>query len=417
MDTTLKDDNFNKLMSGTDTGSSTFEEEKSEDVSGKYVIENFESFDDMELNESLLRGIYAYGFEKPSVIQQKGIVPMTKGFDLISQSQSGTGKTGTFSIGTLQQIDTELNEAQALILAPTRELALQIGKVMTTLANYMDIKVQSCIGGIRTRERYNSYNKIKAHIIVGTPGRMYNYLKIGAINNKHLKLLVLDEADKLLAHDFSDQICDIMGYLPKTAQIVLFSATMPSEMLDITKKFMNNPLRILIPRDELTLDGIKQFYISINKDEQKFATICDLYKTISVTQCIIYCNRSNRVEQLSNALIDNGFSVSCLFGSMEQTERNKILDNFRSGSSRILITTDVLARGIDVQQVSLVINFDLPFEKETYIHRIGRSGRFGRKGVAINMVTPHDVDTLKELREFYSTQIEELPNNIADIIN
>ena len=386
-------------------------------VGSKHKVEAIESFDDMGLKETLLRGIYSYGFEKPSAIQQKAIVPMTKGYDLIAQSQSGTGKTGTFSIGTLQQIDTEDTSTQALILAPTRELALQFGKVMAALGSYMDVEVQSCVGGIRTKERHNQYNPVRAHVVVGTAGRIFHYLKNGAINADGLKLVVLDEADKMLAREFSDQIGNIIRGVPKDAQIVLFSATMPEDMLDITRKFMNHPLRVLIPRDELTLEGIKQFYVTAAKEEHKYGLICSMFETISVTQCIIYCNRASKVESLTRELVDNNFCVSCLYGQMEQEERNKILDSFRSGATRILITTDVLARGIDVQQVSLVINYDLPFEKETYIHRIGRSGRFGRKGVAINLVTPYDHAQLKELTEFYSTQIDEMPNNIAELIN
>lgn len=384
---------------------------------GKYKVEAIDSFDDMDLKENLLRGIYAYGFDKPSVIQQKGIVPLAKGYDLIAQSQSGTGKTGTFSIGTLQKISVEDERTQALVLAPTRELALQIGKVMTALSSYMGVKVQSCVGGIRTKERYGRYNVIKAQVVVGTPGRIYHYLRNGAISCDALQLVVLDEADKMLAREFSDQIRDIISGVSKTAQIVLFSATMPREMLDMTNKFMNHPVRVLVPKDELTLDGIKQFYVSVNKDEHKFNIICSMFDTISVTQCIIYCNRSNKVEMLTRELTDRDFCVSCLYGQMEQEERNKILDSFRSGSTRILITTDVLARGIDVQQVSLVINFDLPYEKETYIHRIGRSGRFGRKGIAINMVTPYDHEQLKTITEYYETQIDEMPANIAELIN
>lgn len=402
---------------GEDMAESGGEEGSASSGRGKFKVEAIESFDDMDLKEELLRGIYAYGFERPSVIQQKGIVPLAKGYDLIAQSQSGTGKTGTFSIGTLQKIDSSDERTQALILAPTRELALQIGKVMTALSGYMGVKVQSCVGGIRTKERYGKYNPIKAQVVVGTPGRIYHYLRNGAIQCDMLDLVILDEADKMLAREFSEQMENIIRGVSKTAQIVLFSATMPVEMLDMTKKFMNNPVRVLVPKDELTLDGIKQYYVSVSKDEQKFNIICSMFDTISVTQCIIYCNRSSKVEMLTRELTDRDFCVSCLYGQMEQEERNKILDSFRSGTTRILITTDVLARGIDVQQVSLVINFDLPYEKETYIHRIGRSGRFGRKGVAINMVTPYDHGQLKEIIEYYNTQIDEMPANIAELIN
>lgn len=396
----------------------TTNDESKEETDNKYEI--YDSFDDMELKSNLLRGIYGYGFDKPSSIQQRAIIPFSKGRDIIAQSQSGTGKTATFSIGLLQKINLKLKSPQAIVLAPTRDLAKQIGKVLKELGKYMkELDITISIGGEFSKERYSERNKIKSQIVVGTPGRTYQYLRNNWIDRNNVKMIILDEADQMLSNDFKEQIFDILRTINKkdsSLQIGLYSATMPEEMLEFTKKFMIKPITILVKKDELTLDGIKQFYIALDKNDYKFDTICDLYKTISVTQCIIYCNTVANVERLHHKLNELEFTVSYLHGQMEQRDRNEVLEKFRSGSNRILITTDVLARGIDVQQVSLVINYDLPKNKETYIHRIGRSGRFGRKGTAINFVTLRDGHKLKEIEEFYSTQIEELPSNIGDLI-
>jgi len=387
------------------------------------VVEDFESnvdeivdnFDNMNLKEDLLRGIYSYGFEKPSAIQQRAIKPLTKGQDIIAQAQSGTGKTATFTIGILQQIDLATLECQALILAPTRELAQQIQKVVAALGEYLRVRCHSCIGGTRVRDDIAELQK-GVHIVVGTPGRVYDMLCRKVLRAQNIKVFVLDEADEMLSRGFKDQIYDIFTALPSNAQVGLFSATMPPDALEITQKFMHNPVRILVKRDELTLEGIKQFYISVEKEEWKLDTLCDLYDTLNITQAVIFCNTRRKVDELTDKMRAREFTVSSTHGDVGQKERDVILTEFRTGSSRVLITTDLLARGIDVQQVSLVINYDLPRNLENYIHRIGRSGRFGRKGVAINFVTSEDVRTLRELEQFYNTQIDEMPASVADLI-
>jgi len=378
------------------------------------VIDNF---DHMSLAEDLLRGIYAYGFEKPSAIQQRAIIPLTKGNDLIAQAQSGTGKTATFTIGILQQLDfsTPNPECQALILAPTRELAQQIQKVVVSLGDYLHARCHSCIGGTRVRDDITKLQE-GVHVVVGTPGRVYDMLCRKVLNPDTIKVFVLDEADEMLSRGFKDQIYDIFTALPPSVQVGLFSATMPADALEITQRFMNNPVRILVKRDELTLEGIKQFYISVEKEEWKLETLCDLYDTLNITQCVIFCNTRRKVDWLTDKMRSREFTVSSTHGDIDQKERDVILTEFRTGSSRVLITTDLLARGIDVQQVSLVINYDLPRNLENYIHRIGRSGRFGRKGVSINFVTMEDQKVLRELETFYNTQIEEMPAHVADLI-
>lgn len=376
------------------------------------VVDNF---DNMDLKSELLRGIYAYGFERPSAIQQRAIIPVLKGHDVIAQAQSGTGKTATFSISILQRIDISLKQTQALILAPTRELAQQIQKVVVALGDYMNVECMACVGGTNVREDMAKLQE-GVHIVVGTPGRVFDMINRRALKTDNVKIFCLDEADEMLSRGFKDQIYEVFQHLPQDTQVVLLSATMPADVLEVTKKFMRDPIRILVKRDELTLEGIKQFYIAVEKEEWKLDTLSDLYETVTITQAVIFCNSRRKVDWLTEKLTAREFTVSAMHGDMEQKQRELIMKEFRSGSSRVLITTDLLARGIDVQQVSLVINYDLPNNRENYIHRIGRGGRFGRKGVAINFATNDDVRMLRDIEQFYNTQIEEMPMNVADLI-
>jgi len=383
-----------------------------------------ESFDDMNVKENLLRGIYAYGFEKPSAIQQRAIVPCIKGYDVIAQAQSGTGKTATFSIAILEQLDFNLpNDSgrekkaalQALVLAPTRELAQQIQKNILALGDYMEVQCHACIGGTSVRDDMLKLEK-GIHVAVGTPGRVCDLIDRRRLEVNDIKIFVLDEADEMLSRGFKDQIYEIFKRLPPNVQVILLSATMPSDVLEVTTKFMRDPIRILVKKEELTLEGIKQFYVDVEKEDWKFETLCDLYDTLSITQAVIFLNTRRKVDWLTDQMTKRDFTVSAMHGDMNQKERDVIMREFRSGSSRVLITTDLLSRGIDVQQVSLVINYDLPTNRESYIHRIGRSGRFGRKGVAINFTTVDDVRLLRDIEQFYNTTIDEMPMNIADLI-
>nr|UYR00229.1 eukaryotic translation initiation factor 4A [Plectrocnemia conspersa] len=376
--------------------------------------EVLDNFDDMNLNENLLRGIYAYGFEKPSAIQQRAIMPCVKGHDVIAQAQSGTGKTATFAISILQQIDPARRECQALVMAPTRELVQQITKVVTALGDYMNVECHACIGGTNVRDDIRKL-EMGVHVVVGTPGRVYDMMSRRALRPSSIRLFVLDEADEMLSRGFKDQIHDVFKSLPRQVQVILLSATMPEDVMEVSKQFMREPVSILVKKDELTLEGIKQFYISVEREEWKLDTLCDLYETVSITQAVIFCNTRRKVDWLTEHLHERDFTVSSMHGDMDQKERDTIMKQFRSGSSRILITTDLLARGIDVQQVSLVINYDLPSNRENYIHRIGRGGRFGRKGVAINFITSEDKRALKDLEAFYTTHIDEMPSDVANL--
>lgn len=362
-----------------------------------------------------LRGINTYNFEKLSAIQQRAILPITQGRDVIAQAQSGTGKTATFSIAMLQSIDVTVRETQALVLSPTRELATQIQSVVLALGDYMNIQCHACIGGTSIGEdiRKLEYGQ---HIVSGTPGRVFDMIRRRILRTRNIKMLILDEADELLNKGFKDQIYDVYRYLPPATQVVLLSATLPYDVLEMTTKFMTDPIRILVKRDELTLEGIKQFFVAVEKEDWKFDTLCDLYDTLTITQAVIFCNTRRKVDWLTEKMRAASFTVSSMHGEMPQKERDAIMTEFRGGTSRVLITTDVWARGIDVQQVSLVINYDLPANRENYIHRIGRSGRFGRKGVAINFVTVDDVRILRDIEQFYSTQIDEMPVNAAELI-
>lgn len=390
-----------------DNESTTFETSPGVEVLG--------TFDGMGIRQDLMRGIYAYGFEKPSAIQQRAIKPMCKGRDVIAQAQSGTGKTATFSIAALQSVDIQLREPQVIVLSPTRELAVQIQKVMLALGDYMSVQCHACIGGTSIGEdiRKLDYGQ---HVVSGTPGRVFDMIKRRNLRTRSVKMFILDEADEMLNKGFKEQIYDVYRYLPPTSQVVLVSATLPHDVLELTNKFMTDPVRVLVKRDELTLDGIKQFFVAVEREEWKFDTLCDLYDTLTITQAVIFCNTKRKVDWLTDKMRESNFTVSSMHGDMPQQERNAIMDEFRSGKSRVLISTDVWARGIDVQNVSLVINYDLPPNRELYIHRIGRSGRYGRKGVAINFVKSDDVRILRDIEQYYSTQIDEMPMNVADLI-
>jgi ATP-dependent RNA helicase len=374
-----------------------------------------ESFEDMGLKDDLLRGIYDFGFESPSAIQQRAIKPVLTGKDVIAQAQSGTGKTATFSISTLQRVDSKLRETQAIILSPTRELASQIQRVILSIGSSMSVDCHCCVGGKSIGEDIKKLDS-GVQIVSGTPGRVYDMLRRGNLRVKEIKMLVLDEADEMLSKGFKNQIYDIYRYLPRTTQVVLVSATLPRDVLEMTRNFMTDPVRILVKRDELSLDGIKQFFISVEKEEWKFDTLCDLYDTLVITQAVIFCNHKNKVDELTKKMLKAHFTVVSMHGDMPQEEREEIMKQFRSGESRVLITTDLWARGIDVSQVSLVINFDIPSNRENYIHRIGRSGRFGRKGVAINFVKTEEIGLLREIEQHYNIQIDEMPMSVSEFI-
>ena len=372
----------------------------------------FNTWDELDINPDLLRGIYNYGFEKPSPIQRKAIRPMISGQDIIAQAQSGTGKTATFAIGALQIIDINNTNPQILVLSPTRELASQtalviegIGKMMTGLI------VKTYYGGAPSDDFNRFSSKTKSHIVCGCTGRIHDMIRRVKIRTSDIKLVILDEADELLTSGFRDQVHNILQYLNETVQIALFSATLPANLYSIVNTFMRNPVKIEVKTEMLTLEGISQYFVTVENDSQKYATIKHIFSFISLSQCIIYCNSIKRVVELYQAMREDEFPVCCIHSDMDKYQREKAFNDFKSGASRVLISSNLTARGIDVQQVSTVINFDLPKCVHTYLHRIGRSGRWGRKGVAINLITRYDVEKLKEIESYYSCQVKEMPNN------
>jgi len=373
------------------------------------------TFDDFDLKEKLLRGIYSYGFENPSDIQCKALPILNSKKDLYAQAQSGTGKTGAFTIGALNLVDEDLKATQTLIMNPTYELVNQSYDVMKALSQYMDINIMKVVGKTSLDECKNDLEK-NPEIIIGTPGRVLDMIKRRHLYTQNIKLLVLDEADEMLSHGFRDNIYNIIQHISKDCQICLFSATRTDETVELSNKFLNNPETIIVDHQNVSLEGIKQFKVLIN-EEWKYDTLLDLYNLLNISQCIIYVNYKDKLMNIYDELIKNNYPVDYIHGEITKDERESKLEDFKNGKTRLLLSTDLLARGIDVQQLNLVINFDLPRSKETYIHRIGRSGRYGRKGVAINLVGPRDTRSLSEIEEHYKVNIEDLPQNVGDIFN
>ena len=376
----------------------------------------FNSWDDdiIDFKRKLMRGIYSYGFDKPSNIQQQSIIPMLSGKDVIAQAQSGTGKTGAFSIAALQMINESVNNTQIIIMSPTRELSTQNYNVCNAIGQSLNITIQLLIGGTSTeKDKELLYNNVP-HLVIGCPGRIHALIRSGHLKTSNIKTLILDEADEMLSSGFKEQVYNIFQYLNNDTQVGLFSATMPYELNSLTEKFMRNPIKILVKNEMLTLEGIKQFKLNVNDDHQKYETLKDIFNSISVSQCIIYCNSIKRVQDLTDAMRQDQFPVICIHSSMDVATRKANFNSFKNGESRVLISSDITARGIDIQQVSVVINFDIPKNKHTYIHRIGRSGRWGRVGLAINFITRRDILKLNEIEQFYNTQIDDLPSNFSD---
>ena len=385
-----------------------------ENVVAEEVIKEIDTWDDLVIPSELLRGIYAYGFEKPSEIQKKSIAPILAGRDVIAQAQSGMGKTGAFSIGTLGRIDVSKPKVQAILMAPTHELVKQTNSVIKALGSMLPgLRVKTLIGGTSIQEDADEIRDSCPHVIVGCAGRIHDMFRRRYLSGRDIRIMVLDEADEMLSQGFQQKIHQIFQFMPQDLQVVLFSATLPPEILEITKEFMRNPIRITMEAEKLNLECITQYYIALRHDGDKYDTLKDLFSVISVNQTIIYCNSIHRVTDLYKAMTDEGFSVCYIHSSMDKVERDKAFQSFRTGGFRVLISSDITARGIDVQQVSTVINFDITRCPHKYLHRIGRSGRWGRKGMAINFVTRQDTETMRRIERHYGIEIKELPANFS----
>ena len=372
-----------------------------------------DNFDSLKLNENLLKGVYLHGFTQPSKIQIKGISSINTGKDCILQSQSGTGKTATYLLGVMNRLDPEEKTCQGIIITPTRELADQVHNVAEDLAKYTEYKIAKCIGG--TDVSKNRTDLKTSSVVVGTLGRIYHMISEKKINIHKLKFIVLDEADEILSDGISEKLQNIFEKAPSGIQVVLISATMSINVFNASKKFTHEPIKILLKNNEVVVNLISQFYLDVETEDLKFDTLLDLYNLVSTSQAIIFCNTIRKVEWLEQNLKQNNFAITVIHSNMSQPERDSVVKNFRDGKTRLLLTTDLLSRGIDIPQVNMVVNFDLPPNKETYVHRIGRCGRFDKKGVAITMVKmtdPTDVKTFNRMKHFYKMDIKEMPDSI-----
>lgn len=379
------------------------------------IVSDVKKWDDIPLNNDILRGIYSHGFEFPSPIQSKGIIPILDGKDMIAQSQSGTGKTATFVIGSLSRIKYNEDTTQVLILTPTRELSYQIQDVIVSLGSSIEnLKSQVLVGGTSVEYTMKELKSNVPHIVVGCVGRVCDMIKRRALLIRNIQLLVIDEADEMLSYGFRDNVYYILDKLPKKRQVVVFSATMSHDMIQQLEEITSDPIHIMVKKEALTLDGISQYYVALESDEHKYLTLKDLYSSIAVSQCIIYCNNVSTVQYLTETMKLDGFPVSCIHSDMNKQCREEAISGFKRGNTRVLISSDITARGIDVQQVGIVINFDISNSVHTYLHRIGRSGRWGRKGIGINLITRRDVNKLRKIEQYYSTQIEELPTGFMN---
>jgi translation initiation factor 4A len=307
-----------------------------------------------------------------------------------------------------------------LVLSPTRELATQTATVASALGKHLPVHAHAAVGGTSVRMDVAALRGGKAQFLVGTPGRIYGLIQEGALNPATVRMLIVDEADQMLQDRFMDQFMEIVkaGFNPDTCHMAFFSATMDPDVVGVAREMMgaHDPVRLLLPQEQVTLEGIKQFFVAVDRDEHKLDTLCDLYEHLVIVQALIYCNKRETAEWLAHQMTQRGFKLEYIHGELDPAERRSRMQQFRGGNARVLISTDLLARGIDVQQVSLVINYEMPMEAPNYIHRIGRSGRFGRKGVAINLVTPGEVLMMRDIEKYYATQVVELPEDLASLM-
>lgn len=380
-------------------------------------IKVISNWDDFDLDDNILRGIYSYGFEKPSQIQQTAILPILEKKDVIAQAPSGTGKTGAFTVSSLQRLDLTSDTTQVLILAPTHELVKQIHNVVCSIGDVMKgLRVKLLVGGTSVSEDSHELRNNVPHVIIGSVGRVSDMIRRRNIQTKNIKLFVLDEADEMLSGGFIDNIRDMFITFGEDIQTAIFSATLPKEIIELTDRFMKTPTRITMEAEKLNLEGIQQFFVALSNDHEKYATLMDLFSKLTINQTIVYANSVNRVVDLYDAMKKDGCAVCCIHSNMTTQERQQSLQAFRAGEYRVLISSNVTARGIDVQQVSFVINFDIPRCVHNYLHRIGRSGRWGRKGMAINFITREDVSIMKNIERHYKSTINELPATFENII-
>lgn len=374
-----------------------------------------DDFDSMHLPDELLRGVYAYGFEKPSLCQSLAVAPIMNRKDTVIQSQTGTGKTAAYVIPMLASLDLQIKTLQALILCHNRELAGQVQKVVAALSDFMQVSSALLVGGTSVGQDLRTC-KAGVQVVVGVPGRVYDMIKRAALDVSKAKLLILDDGEQLLSRSTKDQMYDIFQACPSNIQSVVVCVHYDGIAETCGKFLRPDVTRLLITTDQVPLENIKYFYVAVDREQFKFDTLCDLYETLTITQCFIFCNTSRKVDWLTEEMRKRDFTATALHGDMSQSDRETILRQFRSGACRVLITTDALSHGIDVQQVSLVLSYDLSTTREEFIHRAGRAGRFGRKGVSLTFATDEDVRSLQDIERAYSITIPPMPSDINDLI-
>lgn len=368
-------------------------------------------FEDYCLKRELLMGIFEMGWEKPSPIQEESIPIALSGRDILARAKNGTGKSGAYLIPLLERLDVKKVHVQALVLVPTRELALQVSQICIQLSKHMvgEVKVMASTGGTNLRDDILRLDET-VHVIVGTPGRLLDLIKKGVAKVNHTQMIIMDEADKLLSQDFVVILEEILTYLPANRQILLYSATFPISVQKFMSRYLQKPYEINL-MDELTLKGITQYYAYVN-ERQKVHCLNTLFSRLQINQSIIFCNSTQRVELLARKISQLGYSCFYIHAKMMQEYRNRVFHDFRNGLCRNLVCTDLFTRGIDIQAVNVVINFDFPRNAETYLHRIGRSGRFGHLGLAINLITAEDRFNLKAIEDHLCTEIKPIPGSI-----
>lgn len=364
------------------------------------------SFEDYFLKRELLMGIYEKGFESPSPIQEESIPIALTGRDILARAKNGTGKTAAFCIPVLEKVDTSKNVIQALLLVPTRELALQTSQVCKELGKHMGVQVMVSTGGTSLRDDIVRLGAT-VHIVVATPGRVLDLTEKGVCKLNNCNIAVMDEADKLLSPEFQPVIEKLLSYLPPSRQICLYSATFPVTVKQFKEKFLKKPYIINL-MEELTLKGITQYYAFV-EEKQKVHCLNTLFSKLSINQSIIFCNSVHRVELLAKKITELGYSCFYIHAKMLQSHRNRVFHDFRNGNCRNLVCSDLFTRGIDIQAVNVVINFDFPKNSETYLHRVGRSGRFGHLGLAINLITYEDRFNLYRIEQELGTEIKPIP--------
>lgn len=376
------------------------------------------SFETMKLRRDLLKGIFGNGWAKPSQLQQKIILPLIEGKDVIINGQAGTGKSGSHTIACLERINYNNQQCQVLIISHWREICRQISTVLYRLGSYMidkhGLTIHACI-----ENRSDNILALKEgrQIVLGTPTTIKDMISTNALELNSVSFLILDEADDILARGFKDQMYDIYNHLPSSIQVSMVSSTMPAETRELAEKFMSDPIVISVRKPEITLDAVKQYYIAVEKEEFKLATLLDLYEELTVTYFIIYVNTRRKAMWLQDKLKKNEMSVTAIHGDMYAKERELNIREFRNGLSKILIMTDIRTfGGHGISNIPLVINYDLPKCKETYIHRFGRRGRYGRKGYAINLVPDDEEEMLRVIEEFYDVTIDELPMEVDNLL-